>query len=866
MAWLALDPYDDDFTVFARYFVAALQTVGPACGRATLGLWQLPQLPPGDYIAATLLEELAALPEPCILVLDDYHAIRNPTVHALLSGLVARLPPTVHLALATRADPPLPLARWRAHGQLNELGAADLQFSAAEVGAYLGQALGTPPPLDAVEALHARTEGWIAGVQLASLSLKASTDPAASLLAFQQSAHRHVRDFLLDDVLAQQPANVQAFLLRTAVLDRFCARLCDALRDEPPQAPSSQELLEHIERENLFVVGLDQQWYRYHPLFKEALLHRLGTQSDPREIAALHRRASNWLAAAGLIEEAVHQALAAGDARQAARVVETQAVSAINHEKWMRLEHWLGLLPPEIIPTRPTLLVMQGVVQRIREQFVAMEASCEAAETLLANAASQEGLSAAVLQGHIDALRSDYYYHKGDAERSVAHARRALESLPTEHHYFRGLAMLFSGVARYWLGDGQTTVAELRAEWQRGTPADAVYTGRVLIGLLTIYAAAGDLLRMEEAARALLQLSSAHEFPLSASWAYYALGYVSFQRNDLDTAEAHFTATIALPVEGHFVAARDSLLALSLIYEAQGRTALARSTAEQASERMQDTGNEPQLMMTRAVEARLACQRSDVAAAAQWLRAWQENAPYIVSWRIEIPHITRARVLIAQNTPESLQRATRELATLVDQCEALHDVPHLIEVLALQAVAYHLQGATAEALGALARAVQLAGPGGFLRPFLEPGSCMAELVRQLVARGPVSAHARRILEALPSAVGPAATVPDRPGHPELAAESLTWREAEVLGLLAARLSNKEIAHRLSVSTETIKQHATNIYQKLQVSGRREAVLRARSLGLLAPTEPEATVLVPVASPQRTSALTEPAAAEDRASV
>jgi LuxR family transcriptional regulator, maltose regulon positive regulatory protein len=866
-AWIGLDPSDSQLTTFVRYLGAAIQTIAPSFGHPPLGLLQLPQLPPVDYLAASLLDELATLPEASILVVDDYHVIQDPSIHMLLSQLLSGLPPTLHVVLATRADPPLPLARWRVRGQMAELRASDLQFSPGEVQDFLERALGTAPPPGVAAAFVERTEGWIAGVQLASLTLKASSDPIAWTATFRTTTHRHVRDFLLDDVLAEQPANVQAFLLRTAVLDRFCAPLCDALWDEPPQAPGSQEILEHIERENLFVIGLDheQQWFRYHHLFQESLLHRLRAQSGEQAVADLHRRAGRWLEAAGLIDEALEQVLAASDPAAAARLVETHASAAMNREDWPRLERWVSLLPRDLVPIRPGLLVIQALVQRVRGQWAALGASLRSAETLLREGTGLDGLPAPVVRGLIDALWSDYYFHSGDEERSLAHARRALENLPQEHYFIRGMATICAGVMRYQLGDGPAAVAELRTEWAKGTPASAVYTSRVLISLMSIYRAAADMPRLQEVGEALLQLSSAHALPLSRSWAHYSLGLSAYQRNDLVAAEEHFVAVIDTQAEGHFLAARESLLWLSLTYQAQGRAPLARSTAEQASQLMLDTGNEPQLAMTRAVEARLACLRNDVAAATQWLRSWQDDGT-LVSWRLEVPRLTRARVLVAQNTSESLQIASRELAALAEQCAARSDILHLIEILALQAVAYASQDASAEALPVLARAVQLAEPGGVVRPFLDPGSRLADLLRRLVAQGPVLAHASRILEAIASPAPSSEVVAHRPSQPGLMAETLTWREAEVLGLLAARLSNKEIAQQLSISIETVKQHATNIYQKLQVSGRREAVSRARSLGLLAvPAEPDARLLVPLASPHRASTLNEPPAREERTS-
>jgi LuxR family maltose regulon positive regulatory protein len=866
-AWITLDPFDNQLTGFLRYLVAAIQTFAPDFGHATLGLLQLPQIPPVDYLAASLLDELAALPEPSLVVMDDYHVIRVPVIHALVSQLVSALPPTVRFVIASRTDPPLPLARWRARGQIAELAAGHLFFSPAEIQAFLEQALGAAPPEDVAPAFAERTEGWIAGVQLASLALKASPDPTAWTATFRTSTHRHVRDFLLDDVLAQQSTRVQDFLLRSAVLDRFCASLCDALWDDPPQTPSSQALLEQIERDNLFVVGLDQdrQWYRYHHLFQEALLHRLRAQCGEGTVADLRRRASRWLETAGLIDEALKQALAAADPTAAARLVEAYAPVALNREDWTRFERWLSLMPHDLVSTRPGLLVVQGLVQRVRGQWVALGASLRSAEALLADETAPAGMSEPVLHGYIDAMWGDYYFHLGEHERSLAHYQHALESLPVEHHFMRGSAAGCAGVMRYELGDGPAATAELRAEWATGTPASAAYTGRMLMGLMNNYRAAADLSHLEESARALLNLTTVHTLPLCTSWAHYNLGFAAYQRNDLVTAETHFTSVVEAQAEGAFLAVRDAMLALSLTYQAQGRAALARSTVERASQRMVETRNEGQLVATSAVEARLAGLRGDIAAATQWLRSYRDDDSPVVSWRLEVPRLTRARVLVAQNTPESLRLASRELAALAEACEQRLDAIHLVEVLALQALTYAAQDAPAEALTVLARAVLAAEPGGLIRPFLEPGARMADLLRRLVAQGLASAHARRILEEFGSPPAPSPVLADRPPQPEPSAETLTWREAEVLGLLAERLSNKEFAQQLSISAETVKQHATNIYQKLQVSGRREAVNHARSLGLLRTTpDPDAGLVVHVASPHRASALNEPPAPGERA--
>ncbi len=474
-AWLSLDEGDNDLPFFVRYLVEAIQTVfADACPR-TLELLQAPQLPSLDHLAAVLINEMVELfehrsPEDptarnLILALDDYHKIDSKEVHDLLATLVQHLPQHMHLAIASRADPPLPLIHLRAGRQMLEVRAEDLRFTSEETRVYLERAVGAGLNEEVVTTLEERTEGWAAGLRLAALSLHGAQDHDLFLRHFKEGGHRHIAEYLVDEVLAHQPPTTQEFLLQTSILDRFSAPLCDEMLGAVQLSISSQAIIEGLERANSFLIPLDYEgvWYRYHHLFQELLRHRLLDRYSRERLAALHGRASVWLARKGLVDEALHHALAAEDVAAAAQLVEQHRWQALNHRQWRQMERWLDQLPSEMVEQRPALLLLRAWLLHTRFRLMDIPPLLDHAETLLdSDKCDLEEHTRALLRGEIDALESQNCYWRGEGQRCLELARRCLAATPSDQRETQGLALLYMILGLRQTGDTAAAWALLR--------------------------------------------------------------------------------------------------------------------------------------------------------------------------------------------------------------------------------------------------------------------------------------------------------------------------------------------------------------------------------------------------------------------
>jgi LuxR family maltose regulon positive regulatory protein len=829
-SWISLDRHDNDLFSFVTDLVGAVRLTFPGACRTLSTVLHLRQAMSADGLAALVSNELDELPNDLVLVLDDYHVVDDPQVHGLIGALVHRPPSRLHLIVASRVDPPLPIARLRAAGQLAELRAAHLRFTAAETRDFLAGVVGPDVDAQTVSVLHARTEGWVTGLRLVAASLLDRNDTSAFVETLA-SDNRQVTDFLLDEVISGQPPGVQEFLLATSLPDRFCASLCDALLDHRPGAGASQAMLDWIERGNLFIVPLDDRrgWYRYHRLFRRLLQQRLRSQSEPAAIVALQRRASTWFVEHGLVEDAIAQLLAAGDPGAAANLVEGQVHRLLDREEWPRLERWLMLLPDALVRTRPRLLVAQAWLLHLTGRPAAIQTLLETASELLN--ADRSDPDAAAVHGDIELLTAVALSADGEVDRTLAHVRRALNLLPAEHDYMRGSADLTLSAALRTLGQRgaglqllESAVARYHADGQPRREA------RALLGLAVSYAAAAETHELERVARRLLHIGEEHELATSVSQGQYWLGRVAYEWDNLDAAAMRFKAALRDPERLDFTTLRDGMFGLALTETAQGNHDAARAvytdlltTAERAS------GNQL-LGVVRSFRARLALLRDDVASAAHWLQsvnltALQPPGPADV----EVPRLTEARLLVALGTWPSLGAASRKIETLVRLYESRHEVLFVIRALALQALLCQARGDLGAAAEALYRAVGLARSGGLVRTFVDLGVGMQRLLRQLETDDGTAEYRERLLAQIPAAPSAFASPSIERGR---LIEELTQRELEVLELLNARLSNKEIAARLIISDRTVKRHTINLYQKLSVNGRRQAVSRARSLGLL----------------------------------
>jgi LuxR family transcriptional regulator, maltose regulon positive regulatory protein len=851
MAWLSLDAADNDPVRFWRHTVAALDRARPGIGER-VGLLLGPPAPASfEGLVTALINDLAAQPDDgeVLLVLDDYHLIDAQPVHASLAFLLEHLPPGLHLVLASRADPPLPLARLRAGGQLAELRAADLRFSAEEAAALLRESAGADLPAGAVAALADRTEGWVAGLQLAALSLAGQADPAGFVAAFSGS-HRYVLDYLAQEVLDRQQEELHTFLLETSLLERLSGGLCDAVtgRDD------SQAMLERVERAGLFLVPLDEVrgWWRYHHLFADLLRVRL-QQQRPGRVPALHRAAAAWCEDHGLADDAVRHALAAGDPAWAARLVERYADAFLLHSEDATLQRWLAGLPAGLAGSRPRLLLAQARLALLSHRAEAAEVALDAAERALASApgVADEPFEpsvgrAASLFANIPAAiayeRAVLAALRGDAEHAIVFASQALANLGEGEWMLASHVGGYLGVAEWLRGrlaEAERALSSSIGQWRAAGQPTVIARGSYRLG--QVQRAQGRLDAALGIYRQALDITAppGRTALPAAGIAYVGLAEVAYQRNELDTALGHVSEGIGACRQMNFTQPLATGLAtLAWIRQAHGDAPGAREAMEEARQAGTGPGVAALLDPVPAQLARLQLAQGDVAAAARWARQRGLGPDDEPGYPREPEYLVLARVLLAQDRPgAALALLERLHAAAVSQDRA----GSVIEIQALQALALAAAGEETAAVDALAGALTLACPQGYVRVFADEGPPMAALLGALVAAQRAEQAAARgvplgCLARVLGAFGEKAAAPGA-GRGAVAVvpglvEQLTARELEVLALLAAGAPNPRIAEQLVVSLDTVKKHVSHLLGKLGAANRTEAVTRARQLGLI----------------------------------
>ena len=651
--WLSLDEHDDELASFVRSLTAALQNVFPDAFGAIASQLQAPRLPALDSLVALFSNDLADLPEDLLLVLDDYHRIRTSEVHSLLERLVEHLPAQVHLVLSSRTDPQLPLAWWQAQGHLHELRGSDLCFTLEETEAFLAREVGSVAAHEVAGLLEERTEGWIAMLRLAALSLRNAPDQTAFLERLGHSPDRTLSRYLVEEVLSQQAPAVQEFVVRMSILEQFCAGLCRAVMGSDASNAQMQATLEELDRSNLFIVPLDgrQGWYRFHHLFQQLLQRQLQAHSSEDEIAMFHKRASAWYADQGLIDEAIEHALAAGDESSAKRLVEAQFFRAFEQEQWVRMERWLRLLPEEQIQGSIVLLVARVWILQAQGQLNEMPRWLTAAGQLLAisdsDISDQGNPQSRILHALIATLWSLFQYFTGQTQASLESARSALEWLPPDEEYITSLTLMFLAWSYQAIGNEDIALVAL----QQALTDHALSinsTARLLFTQGWVYMAAGKLHQVEHTARHLLQIAQKADLALSQYYAHWLLGVVYYERNDLDMAVYHFSAVIANQHQAHFWVVQDAMHGLALAYQAQGMSTQAQETARALLELVQGQNNMRELLTNYAFCGRLALLQNEVEEASQWLELAGDQEVQGPMMFFENPPITKARLLLAK--------------------------------------------------------------------------------------------------------------------------------------------------------------------------------------------------------------------------
>ena len=849
VAWLSLDAGDNDPARFWRHAVAALDQVRPGLAERAGPLLGPPAPASYEGLVTALINELAAGPDvgQVLLVLDDYHLIDSEIVHKSLGFLLEHRPPGLHLVLASRSDPPLALARLRARGQLAELRAAELRFTADEATALLRQGVadsGVALPETAVTALAARTEGWAAGLQLAALSLRGQPDAAGFTAAFTGS-HRYVLDFLTEEVLEQQSDQVRTFLLETSVLERLSGDLCGAVTGRT----GSQSLLEQVERAGLFLVPLDEErgWWRYHHLFADLLRARLQAE-HPGAVPDLHRNAAAWYAERRLADDAIRHAVAAGEMVWAARLIEQHydAVFFLRGEG-ATINRWLSALPEGLVRSRPRLLLTQAFLALLDGRLEAVEPLLGEAQRAYTQAADEPfeptvGQARSLLVNApalIMLQRSLLAQLRGDADATVAFASRAITEAEEGERLLHVVARRYLAVGEWLRGrlvQAERTFMSSIAEWQAaGLPT---LTAFVLYLLGQVQRAQGGLDASARTCRQALETTAApgQAPPPAAGPAYVGLGQVAFQRNELDTALRRITEGIMLCRQFAYTPPlANGLVTLAWIRQVSGDPAGALEVIGEAVQ--VSPGPAGLLNPVPAERARLLLAQGDLAAAARWTQERGLAADDEPDYSRELGHLVLARVLLAQHRP------TRALALLDRLCAAAaaqDRVGSLIEIGALRALGLAASGEEAAAVTALADVLTLARPQGHVRVFADEGAPMAALLARLIAAQRSGGAAAEVplgfLARLQRALGAQDVAPGA-GRGSVTVvpglvEQLTSRELEVLEMLAAGRSNQAIANQLVVTLDTVKKHVSHVLGKLGAANRTEAVSRARELSLI----------------------------------
>ncbi len=841
VAWLSLDARDNDPALFWAYLLAALQTAVPAVGAGAAALLSSPQSSTEAFLA-TLVNDLAAVPGDVVLVLDDYHVIESPEVADGMAFLLQHLPEQVHLVIAGRADPPLPLARLRVRGELVELRAADLRFTPEESAEYLTEAMGLALTAGEVAALDNRTEGWIAALQLAALSMQGRADVTGFITGFAGD-DRYIVDYLAEEVLQRQPERIRAFLLQTSILSGLTGPLCDAVTG----GRDGKDVLEALDRDNLFLVPLDdrRRWYRYHHLFADVLqAHLLDEQPD--DVAELHRRAGDWYEENGDRAEAIGHALDSGDLARAADRVELALPGLQQARQEATMRRWLQALPDEVIRNRPVLSVGYAGSLMVSGEVHGVEARLRDAERWLTPATEDDregppsGQMVVVdeeafgrLPSAIALYRAGQALLSGDVTCTVTHARTALDLAGADDHLGRGGAAGLLGLAYWGTGDldaGHRWYAEAAASLeQAGHRSDVTGCAIALADIRLAQGRLGEAMATYERA---LRLATPEAGPplRGAADVHVGIASVFIERGELDAARRHLACSRDL---GEHAGLPQNpyrwQVAMARLREAEGDVEGALPLLEEA-ERCYAADYFPEVRPIAALRARLRARCGRWADALAWASERALSVDDEPEYRREFEQVTLARALVARFVVDgdgpSICGAVRLLARLRQAAEAGGRTGSLLDVLVVQALAEQARGDTAAALAALRTALARAEPQGYVRIFLDEGQPIRALLRVAATEGSAAGYARRLLTS---------HAPDENGGRSSAAlvDPLSAREVDVLRLLGTDLDGPDIARQLFVSVNTVRTHTKNIYAKLGVTNRRAAVRRGEELDLLA---------------------------------
>ncbi len=856
--WLSLEKADNDPVRFLTYFIAAIQQMSPTIGQEIQTTLASPQLPSVESLMMPLVQDIFHIlnqsasndrtydpAQKFILVLDDYHLINHQTIHSIITFLIDHMPPQMHLIMTSRRDPSLPLSRWRARAQLLEIRTSDLSFTLEEAAEFLSQVMDINLSKTDIQILEERTEGWIAGLQLAALSLKDEADKTAFVAAFAGD-DRYIFDYLVDEVLNQLPENAQKFLIKTSFLDRLSAPLCDSLLqddlngfcEKENEPVSSQKILEYLDQANLFIIALDtkRQWYRYHNLFADLLQKRL-QETMPDQITQLHKQASDWYEQNGHIEEAIDCSLKARDFERAIQLIRQNNKKLMMRGKGTLVKTWLDTLPLDLVKIDPELYLIYAWIELMMDNFDQAEKYIQELKTVPLDKLQSTQHKNFLAQ--ISFTEGDIALSRGETAKAIDRFERALEELLEDEIPIREVGMLNLAQAYRLHGDFEKA-SQVMARLNHSKPETDNKFG-VFIRIMNQaahYAFHGELreaLLIDQQFLKLLEEDENMNPPLSVvARVHIRLGNLFYERNQLDLAQESINRGFEIGqsiLGGHHKLVGD--VGLAKIIYAQGDVEQALLLLNQAITQNQSTGRGPEHEKAKAVLARLQLAQGSLAYVEQWATQQELDPEDELSYLREFEYITLARLLLAQ---ERFDTALQLLERLFFKAEEANRLQSLIEIWNLQALTYQLQSNTAKAIECVNQAVLLAEPQGFIRLFIDEGGPMAALLLRLSEtyrqkNGQISSTLLTYLGKLFDSFELASSLVVNETNNALV-EGLTERELEILQLIVKGFSNRKIAAQLVVSENTIKTHARNIFRKLDVRSRIQAIAKAKELGLL----------------------------------
>jgi LuxR family maltose regulon positive regulatory protein len=828
VAWLLIDKDDNDPIRFITYLIAAIGRVKPGFGESLYPLFQTPKPERMESLLTVLINEITADFPPFVLIIDDFHLIESPEIHQALKYLIEHQPEQMHVMIATRADPSLPLSRLRARDQLTEIRENDLRFTLEEAGEFLTKVMELDLGVEEQQAMERRTEGWAAGLQLAAISLQEQEDKEGFIKSFEGS-NRYILDYLGEEVLNDQDQDIRDFLLMTSILKRLSAPLCEAVTG----IANCQYILENLEKNHLFIIPLDNEraWYRYHRLFKDFLIKSL-QHAQPDQIEILNQKASIWFEEQGYPDEAIDHALSAGDHTRAMDLIETEAESRFKRSEASTILRWIEVIPDEMVASRPSLglihawalMVRGGPVEIVERRLESVEKSPVDDQQL----------------GSAAALRAFLASFKGDARRSLEFSREALRLLPEEDLFLRSLVANNLGMVNLMQGDFEASIESFtqaaEISHQGGNIMIAV---GALSNLAGIWMLQGQLHKAWSSNKQALELATdarGRRLPVAAK-ALLGLGEIAREWNDLDAATEYFHEGLELFKLFGELGSVISYISLARIKEVQGDLETAQEIVDQARQLAgQINASTMDDELVEANQVQLWIRQGKNKQVIRWLE--ENQLEDLVMAKIGTSHFdpiweirsqTLARIYLSQGKFDQAIKITESLLNIARSSQRVRSV---LRALALQVVILNSMGDSQSALDVLEGALDLAEEEGFVRTFLDEGEPMVQLLSEARSRGVKHEYADQLLTSFALSQPVQATVPDPTKQQKELLEPLSKREIEVLTLVAVGLSNQEIANKLHISLSTVKGHTSNIYGKLLVHNRTQAVIRGKELGIL----------------------------------